>query len=160
MESRVYRVKAFDFIQSKHDHCLFVEGTDSDFVALLVYVDDILVIAPTEARIQQVKGYLHDFFTIKDLGNAKYFLGLKFARSLQGLLVTQHKYIQDIVKDVGLLKGKSVSTVLPVGMKFSTDSGGALQDPSRYRRVIGRLLYLGFTRPDVCHAAQQLSQFV
>ncbi|KAL0457920.1 UNVERIFIED_CONTAM: Retrovirus-related Pol polyprotein from transposon RE1 [Sesamum latifolium] len=57
-------------------------------------------------------------------------------------------------------KGKTVTTPLPPGLKFSTDSGGTLPSPSKYRRLIGRLLYLGFTRPDICHTAQQLSQFV
>ncbi|KAL0354257.1 UNVERIFIED_CONTAM: hypothetical protein Sangu_1007000 [Sesamum angustifolium] len=62
--------------------------------------------------------------------------------------------------DVCLLKGKSVFTQLLVGVKFSSEAGAAIQDASRYGTLIGRLLYLGFTRPHVSHAEQQLSLFV
>ncbi|KAL0440782.1 UNVERIFIED_CONTAM: Retrovirus-related Pol polyprotein from transposon RE1 [Sesamum radiatum] len=129
-------------------------------IALLVYVDDILVATPTEILIQEVKGYLDRLFSIKDLGPAKYFLGLELARSPQGLIATQNKYALDIIKDARLLQGRSVTTPLPPGLKFGTESGMALQDPGKYRRLIGRLLYQGFTRPEICHAAQQLSQHV
>ncbi|KAL0319242.1 UNVERIFIED_CONTAM: Retrovirus-related Pol polyprotein from transposon RE1 [Sesamum angustifolium] len=102
-------------------------------IALLVYVDDILVSAPSESCIQEVKEYLHDLFTIKDLGIAKYFLGIELARSSQGLLATQTKYISDIVRDTGLTQAKVTNTPLPAGVKFTSDSGALLSDPSKYR---------------------------
>ncbi|KAL0423852.1 UNVERIFIED_CONTAM: putative mitochondrial protein [Sesamum radiatum] len=154
------KIKAYGFMQSSHDHCLFVKGSGLQLIALLVYVDDILVTTSTEILIQEIKGYLDRLFSIKDLGPAKYFLGLELARSPQGLIATQNKYALDIIKDVGLLQGRSVTTPLAPGLKFGTESGRALQDPGKYRRLIGRLLYLGFTRPEICHAAQQLSQHV
>ncbi|KAL0395161.1 UNVERIFIED_CONTAM: Retrovirus-related Pol polyprotein from transposon RE2 [Sesamum latifolium] len=110
----------------------------SDFIALLVYVDDILV----------------------DLGVARYFLGLQIARSAAGLSLTQCKYIHDILTDTGLLDAKSVTTPLPQGVKLCADSGSFLLDPEPYRRLIGRLLYLGFTRPDISYGVQLLSQFL
>ncbi|XP_020548154.1 uncharacterized protein LOC110011709 [Sesamum indicum] len=98
-------------------------------------------------------------FTIKDLGHAKYFLGLEIARSSEGTSVTQQKYIKDIIHDSGLDNANPVHTPLPLGLKLSS-CGTVLEDPESYRRLIGRLLYLGFTRPDVSYGAQQLSQFV
>ncbi|KAK4390220.1 Retrovirus-related Pol polyprotein from transposon RE2 [Sesamum angolense] len=59
------KIKAYGFIQSSHDHCLFVKGSGLQLIALLVYVDDILVTAPTEILIQEVKGYLDRLFSIK-----------------------------------------------------------------------------------------------
>ncbi|KAL2230674.1 UNVERIFIED_CONTAM: Retrovirus-related Pol polyprotein from transposon RE2, partial [Sesamum indicum] len=134
--------------------------TGIDFVAVLVYVDDILVTAATINSIQEVKLYLNELFTTKDLGEAKYFLGLELARSEQGIIVTQNKYTLDIIKDIGFEKGKTVSTPFPANFKFVSESEGALQDPSRYRRLVGRLLYLGFTRPEISYATQQLSQHI
>ncbi|KAK4404216.1 Retrovirus-related Pol polyprotein from transposon RE1 [Sesamum angolense] len=104
--------------------------------------------------IQQVKDYLHELFTIKDLGAAKYFSRLEIARSSQGFIVAQNKYIQDIVKDIGLVHCKAVTTPLPAGMKFSHDSGKVFLDSSKYRRLLGRVLYLSFTLPDIAHGAQ------
>ncbi|KAL2240231.1 UNVERIFIED_CONTAM: Retrovirus-related Pol polyprotein from transposon RE2 [Sesamum indicum] len=152
------KVREFGFEQCSHDHCLFVKGSGNNLIALIVYVDDILITSSSESHIMIVKDYLDKIFTVKHLENAKYFLGLELARSAEGLVVTQHKYAQDIVKDIGLSNGKDVTTPLPLGLKFNIETGAALSDPSRYRRLIGRLLYLGFTRPDLWYAVQQLSQ--
>ncbi|KAL0397599.1 UNVERIFIED_CONTAM: Retrovirus-related Pol polyprotein from transposon RE2 [Sesamum calycinum] len=80
----------FGFKQSAHDHCLFIKPAPQGFVALLVYVDDILVMAPTEDLISEIKQYLDALFTIKDLGYAKYFLGLEIARSTKLSQFLQH----------------------------------------------------------------------
>ncbi|KAL0401802.1 UNVERIFIED_CONTAM: Retrovirus-related Pol polyprotein from transposon RE1 [Sesamum latifolium] len=154
------KMEAFGFLQSRNDYCLFSKETPKGLIMLLVYVDDILVSAPSDSYIEDVKQYLHHLFTIKDLGPVKYFLGIELARSSQGMLATQSKYISDIVCDLGLEHGKGASTPLPPGIKLSAEEGNLLADPSRYRRLVGRILYLSFTRPDVSHTAQQLSQFL
>ncbi|KAL0449571.1 UNVERIFIED_CONTAM: Retrovirus-related Pol polyprotein from transposon TNT 1-94 [Sesamum latifolium] len=73
--------------QSCHDHCLFTKGSQFDFVTLLVYVDDVLVVSPSLNLITAIKQHLDELFTIKDLGVARYFLGLQIARSTAGLLL-------------------------------------------------------------------------
>ncbi|KAL0428232.1 UNVERIFIED_CONTAM: putative mitochondrial protein [Sesamum latifolium] len=93
------KLMEFGFQQSPHDHCLFVKRSDSCFLALLVYVDDIFLTRSSTTKIDAVKTYLDRLFTIKDLGPAKYFLGLQLARSDHGLLVTQTKYLTDILED-------------------------------------------------------------
>ncbi|KAL0287825.1 UNVERIFIED_CONTAM: Retrovirus-related Pol polyprotein from transposon RE1 [Sesamum angustifolium] len=77
----------------KDFHCL---------VALLVYVDDVLITSSSEEEITKVKSFLDSAFTIKDLGPAKYFLALEIARSVAGTSITQHKFIPDIISDAGL----------------------------------------------------------
>ncbi|KAK6120356.1 hypothetical protein DH2020_045902 [Rehmannia glutinosa] len=129
---------AYGFTQSSHDHCLFIKVTNDHFLALLVYVDDVLVTGSHTEDIQHLKSHLDDLFTIKDLGFSKYFLGVELARSSQGTYLHQRKYILDII----------------------ADTGTPLTDPNHYRRLIGRLMYLNFTRPDLTFAVQQLSQFV
>ena len=85
---------------------------------------------------------LHTAFTIKDPGLACYFLGIEIARSSQGTFLNQRKYILDILKDAGMTGAKPTSFPLPKGLYLSLDSGDLLIDPSPYRRLIGRLLYL------------------
>ncbi|KAL0320346.1 UNVERIFIED_CONTAM: Retrovirus-related Pol polyprotein from transposon RE1 [Sesamum radiatum] len=148
------------FTQSHHDHCLFVKDSSDGLVALLVYVDDVLITSPSMAKITEVKRFLDAAFTIEDLGSAKYFLGLVIARSAQGMSITQHKFIQDIISDSGLQSSKPAATPLPMGIKLSSFSPSPLSDVEPYRGLVGRLLYLSFTRPDISFAAQQLSQFV
>ncbi|KAL0398049.1 UNVERIFIED_CONTAM: Retrovirus-related Pol polyprotein from transposon RE1 [Sesamum calycinum] len=152
--------EGFHVPQSKHDYCLFTKHSGSDFLVLLLYVDDILLAGSSTDMITEVKVFLDKLFTIKDLGTAKYFLGLEIARSSQGIIVTQAKYTKDIVLDVGLDHARSTTTPLPPGIKFSCDAGARLNSPESYRRLVGRLLYLNFTRPDISHTTQQLSQFL
>ncbi|KAL0451186.1 UNVERIFIED_CONTAM: Retrovirus-related Pol polyprotein from transposon RE2 [Sesamum latifolium] len=83
------QIAAFSFLQSKHDYCLFTKQSDHGFLMLLLYIDDILITGSSLDMISEVKQYLDHLFTIKDLGVAKYFLGLEIARSAQGLAVTQ-----------------------------------------------------------------------
>ncbi|KAL0454692.1 UNVERIFIED_CONTAM: Retrovirus-related Pol polyprotein from transposon TNT 1-94 [Sesamum latifolium] len=129
----------FGFRQFAHDHYLFIKLTGTEFLALLVYVKDIHIMGPAEALIIEVKNYLDALFTIKDLGYAKYFLGLEIARSSDGMSVTQRKYISDIITDAGMIDAHEVLTPLPQGVKFSSELGASLSDPEKYRRLIGRL---------------------
>lgn len=99
-------------------------------------------------------------FTIKDLGSAKYFLGVELARTPKGITLCQRKYISDILKDACLLDCKPAATPLPHGLHLRKNDGTPLEHPDRYKRLIGRLLYLSMMRPDVTYAVQQLSQFV
>ncbi|KAL0368360.1 UNVERIFIED_CONTAM: Retrovirus-related Pol polyprotein from transposon RE1 [Sesamum calycinum] len=70
------KLQCYGFKQSPHDHCLFIFSAASVFVALIVYVDDVLLTGNSMDALTNVKWYLDDLFTIKDLGHAKYFLGL------------------------------------------------------------------------------------
>ncbi|KAL0427378.1 UNVERIFIED_CONTAM: Retrovirus-related Pol polyprotein from transposon RE1 [Sesamum latifolium] len=108
------RLGEIGFTQSVNDYCLFTKVSFGGFLALLVYVDDILIMGPEESSIIAVKTHLDTLFPIKDLGYAKYFLGLEIARSPTGMAITQHKYISDIISDTGLTTANVVST-LPQG---------------------------------------------
>ncbi|KAL0456881.1 UNVERIFIED_CONTAM: Retrovirus-related Pol polyprotein from transposon RE1 [Sesamum latifolium] len=154
------KLESYGFKKSSHDHCLFTLKNDSVFMALLVYVDDVLLIGNSIDAMTAVKRYLDDLFTIKDLGYAKYFLGLELARSSHGTTVSQRKYLLDIIHVCHLTNAKPTTTPLPAGIKFDASSGPLLASPDRYRCLVGRLLYLGFSRPDICFAVQQLSQFI
>ncbi|GAA0158434.1 transmembrane signal receptor [Lithospermum erythrorhizon] len=82
------QILSYGFTQSHHDNCLFVMSTSDVFLVLIVYVDDILLTGSSEEAMENVKRFLDEQFTIKDLSTAKYFLGLEIARSLQGMFIT------------------------------------------------------------------------
>ncbi|KAL0283898.1 UNVERIFIED_CONTAM: putative transposon Ty5-1 protein [Sesamum angustifolium] len=128
----------FDSIQSAHDHCLFMKNTSMGLMAPLVYVDDILVTAPSLDDILAMKDYLHSLFTIKDIDNAQYFLGLEIAKNSDGIYVAQTKYVMDIIKDTGLTQRKPASTAFPLGLKLNANFGTILPNLDSYRRFTGR----------------------
>lgn len=148
------------FVQSKQDYSLFTRDLDGEFVVILVYVDDMVLTGTSSSQISDIKLALDKAFTIKDLGNLKYFLGIEIIRNESGILLSQRKYITDIIKDLNLTHTRAVSSPLPKGLGLSTDIGEVLEEPEVYRKLIGRLLYLNITRPDLSYATQHLSQFL
>jgi hypothetical protein len=125
-----------------------------------VYVDDIILAGTSIDEFTRIKHILDSKFKIKDLGSLKYFLGLEVAQSREGISISQRKYCLDLLQDSGLLGAKPASTPLDPSIKLHNDDGKLYDDISGYRRLIGKLLYLTNTRPDIAYATQQLSQFL
>jgi hypothetical protein len=148
----------FGFLQAKSDSSLFIRKTLNDFIVVLIYVDDVIIASNTFTAINKVKQYLRTTFPIKDLGKLKYFLSIEVARSSKGIVLYQRKYALDILADSGFSGAKPVSFPMESTLKLSAhDASPPLSDPASYRRLIGRLLYLTLTRPDLSYAIQTLS---
>ncbi|KAL0367919.1 UNVERIFIED_CONTAM: Retrovirus-related Pol polyprotein from transposon RE1 [Sesamum calycinum] len=128
---------------------------------IYMHPPDGYIVQPGQvSKIVEIKYFLDGAFTIKNLSLAKYFLGLEIARSSSGTSITQHKFIRDIIQDTSLLHVKPASSPWLTGLKLCTHNSVPLSDPKPFRRLVGRILYLSFTRPDISFGAQQLSQFV
>lgn len=127
---------------------------------ILVYVDDLVLAGDDLAEIQFVKTLLDSKFSNKDLGSLKYFLGFEIARSTKGISLYQRKYALDLLQDTGLIGSKPCSTPMDPQLKLHKAAGLPIPDPSVYRRLIGRLLYLTHTRPNIAFAVTHLSQFL
>jgi len=147
----------YEFIKSYADYSLFTYRQSDIFMALLVYVDDIVLASNNSQACQKFKAYLNDCFSIKDLGTLKYFLGIEVARGPQGLFLCQRKYALEIIDECGLLGAKPIESPMEQNHKLALARGKLLDDPSRYRRLVGRLIYLTITRPDLTYAVHILS---
>ncbi|MCI03672.1 hypothetical protein A2U01_0024712 [Trifolium medium] len=97
---------------------------------------------------------------MKDLGLLKYFLGVEVAKSPAGIFLCQRKYALDIISEVGLLGSKPMETPLEQNHNLGLAKGQFLDNPDRYRRLVGRLIYLCFTRPELSYSVHVLSQFM
>ncbi|XP_058732740.1 uncharacterized mitochondrial protein AtMg00810-like [Vicia villosa] len=148
------------YIHSQADHSLYIKVSKSEFTALLVYVDDIMLAGSCLTEITHVKQFLHNKFKIKDLGKLRYFLGFEIARSANGIFLNQRKYTLELLEDSGLLASKPSPILIDPSSKLSAHDGQPMEDPSVYRRLIGRLVYLTNSRPDISFAVQHLSQYV
>ncbi|XP_073268340.1 uncharacterized protein [Populus alba] len=151
----------FGFLQANSDSSLFIKQSETTLIAILIYVDNVLIASNDLTALTIVKNYLRRIFPVKDLGHLKYFLGIEVARSTKGIVLCQRKYALDILMDSGFSGAKPVTFPMESTLKLSThDTSPPLPNPASYRRLIGRLLYLTLTRPDLSYAIQTLSQFM
>ncbi|KAM1292859.1 hypothetical protein ACFX2H_019596 [Malus domestica] len=153
-------LKTAGFHQSWSDYSLFVRNRQGSFMALLVYVDDVILAGNNLREIEETKLFLSQHFKLKDLGKLKYFLGIEVARSKQGIALCQRKYALEILEDAGFLGAKPSRLPMEPNMSLTQTDGTLLHDPSSYRRLVGRLIYLTITRPDLTYVVNMLSQFM
>ncbi|XP_035541476.1 uncharacterized mitochondrial protein AtMg00810-like [Juglans regia] len=149
----------FGFVQSKADYTLYTKTTTTSFIALLVYVDDIILMSSDPQSTFVVIGFLETKFKIKDLGSLKYFLGIEVGCTKGGIQLCQRKYALDILSKIGLLVAKPSNLPMEPNVKFSKDEGELFKDPALYRRLIGKLPYLTNTWQDLSQSLHLLNQF-
>ena len=150
----------FSFTQSQYDSSLFFHKTQEGMVFLLVYVDDIIITGSDTVLISKLKNMLHSTFQMKDLGDLKYFLGLEVHSRDQGIFLNQHKYVRDLIELAGLKEATAVDTPMEVNVKYRKDEGELLPNPYLYRQLVGSLIYLTITRPDISYAVHIVSRFM
>nr|GEV69731.1 hypothetical protein [Tanacetum cinerariifolium] len=160
INEEIYMLPLEGYGQSKQDYSLFVKVQGDSFTATLVYVDDVLITRNTPTKVDSLKKSLDDKFTIKDLGLARYFLSIEIYHTFTGTHLNQRKYILDLLTDAGLTAAKPNPSPLPTNLKLSLDKGVLISDPAAYRRLVGRLIYLTMTRPNISYVVQHLSQIV
>ena len=152
-------VETFGMKKSKSDHSVFYKNFSSGIILLLVYVDDIVITKSDCKGILSLKSFLHSQFYIKDLGMLKYFLGVKVMRSKQGILLSQHKYVLNMLSETGKLGAKPYSTPMAPSVQL-TKEGELFEDPERYRRLIEKLNYLTVSCSDIAYSVSVLSQYM
>ncbi|KAL0423678.1 UNVERIFIED_CONTAM: Retrovirus-related Pol polyprotein from transposon RE1 [Sesamum radiatum] len=150
----------FGFSRCQADYSVFVQTTKTGMVVLAVYVDDILITGSDIDGIEEAKTYLQKQFVTKDLGRPRYFLGIEIAHSKHGVSLSQRKYACDLLQEAGLLGTKPVDTPMDSNPDFWNDDGNYLEDKTKYRRLVGKLIYLTVTRPDISFAVGLVSQFM
>lgn len=156
---RTYLLK-LGFVNSVADTSLFIRVTNGTILYFLVYVDDMLITGSNNQQIDTLITALNARFSLKDLGETKYFLSIEFTRTSHGLHLSQQKYITDLLEKTKMVAAKPVTTPMSLTPKLSLTSGSKLDDPREYRATIGSLQYLSFTRPDIAFAVNRLSQFM
>uniref|UniRef100_A0A2N9GXF4 Reverse transcriptase Ty1/copia-type domain-containing protein n=1 Tax=Fagus sylvatica TaxID=28930 RepID=A0A2N9GXF4_FAGSY len=148
------------FSASSYDSALFFRRSDHGITLLLLYVDDMIITGDDVQGIQDLKHFLGQHFEMKDLGPLSYFLGLEVSSSSDGYYLTQAKYTSDLISRAGITDSKIVDTPIEYNNRLNTHDGEPLPNATLYRQLVGSLVYLTVTRPDISYAVHIVSQFM
>lgn len=169
--------KKFDSFMTNHgyshttaDHCVFVKKfPDGNFIILLLYVDDMLIVGQDSSKINRLKLELSKSFAMKDLGPAKQILGMEIVRDRKKgqICLSQEKYIEKILERFNMKNAKPVSCPLAGHFKLSKNQCPTSEKEKEemhkipYASAVGSLMYaMVCTRPDIAHAVGVVSRFL
>ncbi|KAL0402265.1 UNVERIFIED_CONTAM: Retrovirus-related Pol polyprotein from transposon RE1 [Sesamum latifolium] len=148
------------YLMISADSSLFIKAKERKLAVVLVYVDDLIITGDYEEEVLQTKENLSVRFQMKELGHLKHFLGLEVDLCETGMFLHQQKYSRDLLKKFGMLKCKSISTPVEPHAKMCAHEGQDLEDATMYRKLVGSLIYLTLTRPDISFAVGVMSLYM
>ena len=152
-----YLIKS-GFSRSSHEPTLYTKSHEGKILIVCLYVDDLLYTG--NMMLEDFKAAMQAEFDMTDLGVMKYFLGTEIHQSDNGIFVGQQKYATDIIQKFRMTNCKSADTPIAQGTKLSKQDVAPSVDPTLYKSLVGSLLYLTATRPDIMFATSCVSTFM
>ncbi|KAH9649201.1 Integrase catalytic domain-containing protein [Citrus sinensis] len=148
-----------DFSMGKADTTLFVKHKNQDILIVQIYVDDIIFCSTNELLCKDFSSCMSQEFEMSMMGELKYFLGLQLKQNEEGIFINQAKYVKDLLKRFGYDNGTAKSTPMSTTIKLDKDEKGKEVDIKMYRGMIGSLLYLTASRPDIMFSVCLCARF-
>nr|GEZ51795.1 hypothetical protein [Tanacetum cinerariifolium] len=138
-----------DFSKGSVDLTLFIRKNENDLLLVQIFIDDIIFAAPTLKLCDLFANLMCSKFKMLMMGKISFFLGLQISQSPRGIFINQSKYALESLKKCGFESCDPVDTPMVEKSKLDEDKEGKAVDPSHYRGMIGTLLYLTASRPDL-----------
>jgi Reverse transcriptase (RNA-dependent DNA polymerase) len=152
-------MKKLGYQESNADHTMLIRRKEDKICIIAVYVDDIVLTDNDPTEMKRIKASLATEFETKDLGELRYFLGIEVARSKKRVVLSQQKYVPDLLNDTGMLGCRPASTPIDPNHKLIGGIGDQV-DRGQYQHLVGRLLYLAHTRPNIVYAVSVVSRYM
>nr|GEY07534.1 hypothetical protein [Tanacetum cinerariifolium] len=140
------------FSKGAVDPTLFTRRAGNDLLLVQIYVDDIIFASTNTALYNEFANQMTAIFKMSMIGLMPFFLGLQIPQSLRGIFIYQSTYASEIVKKYGMLTSDSVDTPMVEKSKLDEELQGKLVDATQYHGMIGSLMYLTSSRPDLIYA--------
>jgi hypothetical protein len=141
------------------DTTLFTKKHNSDIFICQVYVDDIIFGSTNDYHCKEFGELMSKEFEMSMIGELTYFLGFQVKQMKYGNLLSQEKYTKDLLKRFNMEKCKPIKTPMPTNGHLDLDEGGNPVDQTLYRSMIGSLLYLTASRPDIMFSVCMCARF-
>jgi hypothetical protein len=147
------------FKVGKADPTLFTKTVAKDLFICQIYIDDIIFGSTNKSTCEEFSMIMIQKFEMSMMGQLKYILGFQIKQLQEGTFISQTKYIQDILKKFGMKNGKLIKTPMGTNGHLDLDTGGKSVDQKVYRSMIGSLLYLCASRPDIMLSVCMCARF-
>jgi hypothetical protein len=143
----------------KADPTLFTKTIANDLFVCQIYVDDILFGSTNKSTCEEFSRIMVQKFEMSMMGELKYFLGFQVNQLQEGTFISQTKYIQDILTKFGMKDAKPIKTPMGTNGHLDLDTGGKSVDQKVYQSMIGSLLYLCASRPNIMLSVCMCARF-
>ncbi|GJW03492.1 retrovirus-related pol polyprotein from transposon TNT 1-94 [Tanacetum coccineum] len=157
------RLKAFlikhEYKIGMVDNTLFTKKKGSNLIIVQIYVDDIIFGSTCQDMCDEFAKIMHDEFEMSMMGELNFFLGLQIKQMEDGIFFNQSKYIKEMLKKFGLEDSKPMKTPMSSDTKLTKDEECESVDSTKYRGMIGSLLYLTASRPDIMFSVCLCARF-
>ncbi|GJU63556.1 retrovirus-related pol polyprotein from transposon TNT 1-94 [Tanacetum coccineum] len=157
------RLKAFlikhEYKMGMVDNTLFTKKKSSNFIIVQIYVDDIIFGSTSQDMCNEFAKIMHDEFEMSMMGELNFFLGLQIKQMEDGIFFNQSKYIKEMLKKFGLEESKPMKTPMSSDTKLTKDEECESVDSTKYRGMIGILLYLTASRPNIMFSVCLCARF-
>ncbi|GJR68598.1 putative ribonuclease H-like domain-containing protein [Tanacetum coccineum] len=147
------------FRRGTTDKTLFIKKIKNDILLVQVYVDDIIFGSTKRSLSSEFEKLMHKRFQMSSMGELTFFLGLQVEQRKDGIFLSQDKYVYDILKKFGFTTVKTASTPMETHKSLSTNAAEPDVDVHLYRSMIGTLMYLTSSRPDIMFSVCACSIF-
>ncbi|GJZ64364.1 putative ribonuclease H-like domain-containing protein, partial [Tanacetum coccineum] len=147
------------FQRGKIDKTLFIRRDKGDILLVQVYVDDIIFGSTKKSLCTEFEKMMHKKFQMSSMGELTFFLGLQVKQKEDGIFISQDKYVTEILKKFGFSDVKTASTPMETQKVLLKDADGEDVDEHLYRSMIGSLMYLTSSRPDIMFAVCACARF-
>ncbi|KAL5552893.1 hypothetical protein UlMin_040294 [Ulmus minor] len=134
--------------------------TETSTLLILIYVDDIIVIGNNKEEIEKLIIVLSNSFSLKDLGQLSYFLGIEVRTDAEGLHLSQKRYIKDLLNKSKMDNAKPLPTPMINNLKLTTSIGDPVTNATEYRSIVGALQYITITRLEIAFSVNKVCQFI
>lgn len=148
------------FKKCPFEHTLFVKEANKKILIICLYVDDLVFTGNSEEMVREFKESMKTEFEMTDMGLLHYFLGIEVKQEQKRISISQHRYAKELLKRFNMVGSSPVSTPMEFGSKFSKNTFEDNVNPSLYRSMVGSLMYLTATRPDIMFSVSVISRFM
>uniref|UniRef100_A0A251SEE8 Putative reverse transcriptase, RNA-dependent DNA polymerase n=1 Tax=Helianthus annuus TaxID=4232 RepID=A0A251SEE8_HELAN len=155
-----YVLRTPQFRKCTYEHTLYIKDTKDGKLVICLYVDDLIIASNSMKLISEFKDEMKKEFEMTDMGKLHYFLGMEVSYEDGNIILSQKKYMKNLLEKYRMSQCNTVSTPMDYGIKLSKDDPEEFINESMYRSLVGSLMYLTNTRPDIMFAVSKISRFM